>query len=348
MHVTTDRITDEAQLAAICRQTLKNWPNAKAAVLFGSRARGDHRPDSDWDVAVIIDDETRILPLSETLFPRAGPIARLHNVDSWVVSQKDMHDRLGELGVIPGSIARDGHRLAGYWTRPSLKGMTLELKPEKFEQRMNSTLDSLESAINQFTVLCVEETWPYCLTPCNKFLKESANAAEFLIKAIIERRGVPADKTHNILSLVSSFAETHPNQTELIRRMEALNGYSKIDNQAPYGDVDANPESYHNAVQRIIRTIDLWVSELKANPDGKTMAGIISDLARRGSSKSIRWMNELATPLQAKSDDGGSTAMHCTQAILDRRDDLRQSVGDFEARLSALMQPLSSEKGSEP
>jgi predicted nucleotidyltransferase len=30
-------------------------PNLVAIVLFGSRARGDHRPDSDWDLLVIAD-----------------------------------------------------------------------------------------------------------------------------------------------------------------------------------------------------------------------------------------------------------------------------------------------------
>ncbi|MGV8093624.1 MAG: nucleotidyltransferase domain-containing protein [Mangrovibacterium sp.] len=30
-------------------------PNAKV-YLFGSRARGDHRPDSDWDLLILVDD----------------------------------------------------------------------------------------------------------------------------------------------------------------------------------------------------------------------------------------------------------------------------------------------------
>ncbi len=30
----------------------------EAVILFGSRARGDHRPDSDWDVLVVVDDDT--------------------------------------------------------------------------------------------------------------------------------------------------------------------------------------------------------------------------------------------------------------------------------------------------
>ncbi len=33
-------------------------------LLFGSRARGDHRPDSDWDVAVLLKDATAAGPTS--------------------------------------------------------------------------------------------------------------------------------------------------------------------------------------------------------------------------------------------------------------------------------------------
>ena len=36
-----------------CENALSLWPNAKAAILYGSRARGNHRADSDWDIAFI-------------------------------------------------------------------------------------------------------------------------------------------------------------------------------------------------------------------------------------------------------------------------------------------------------
>ena len=41
----------------LCKDALTKWPNAKAAILFGSRARGDHRDDSDWDLAFITESE---------------------------------------------------------------------------------------------------------------------------------------------------------------------------------------------------------------------------------------------------------------------------------------------------
>lgn len=33
--------------------------NPRRVILFGSRARGDAREDSDWDVLIVVDDDTR-------------------------------------------------------------------------------------------------------------------------------------------------------------------------------------------------------------------------------------------------------------------------------------------------
>jgi hypothetical protein len=33
--------------------------NPRRVILFGSRARGDAREDSDWDVMIVVDDDTR-------------------------------------------------------------------------------------------------------------------------------------------------------------------------------------------------------------------------------------------------------------------------------------------------
>ena len=51
-------------------------PNLRAIVLFGSRARGDHQPESDWDLLVIADR------LPERTFPRYLYLKRLLP-DAW-------------------------------------------------------------------------------------------------------------------------------------------------------------------------------------------------------------------------------------------------------------------------
>ena len=48
----TDAILDSIT-SAIHRQD----PSAQA-FLFGSRARGDNRPDSDWDILILVDNQT--------------------------------------------------------------------------------------------------------------------------------------------------------------------------------------------------------------------------------------------------------------------------------------------------
>ena len=48
--------TDPAVVRALTRTAIRRAFGARAGqvLLFGSRARGDHRPDSDWDVAVLL------------------------------------------------------------------------------------------------------------------------------------------------------------------------------------------------------------------------------------------------------------------------------------------------------
>ncbi len=46
---------DQIQLKNKIKETIhKKDPNA-VAYLFGSRARGDFRPDSDWDILILVD-----------------------------------------------------------------------------------------------------------------------------------------------------------------------------------------------------------------------------------------------------------------------------------------------------
>src|SRR5579871_5868585 len=52
-----DRATHDAALAFVAE--LAERYDIKAALLFGSRARNDHRPDSDADVAVLLRGEAK-------------------------------------------------------------------------------------------------------------------------------------------------------------------------------------------------------------------------------------------------------------------------------------------------
>lgn len=48
----------DGALASFVNETLaRNAPENSKAILFGSRARGDARPDSDWDVLILLDKD---------------------------------------------------------------------------------------------------------------------------------------------------------------------------------------------------------------------------------------------------------------------------------------------------
>jgi len=49
-------ITDEEQvMLAQCRNTIKEIDSTAELILYGSRARGDHQKDSDYDFLVLLD-----------------------------------------------------------------------------------------------------------------------------------------------------------------------------------------------------------------------------------------------------------------------------------------------------
>ncbi len=52
----------EARLRDAACEAMRQLDDAEALLLFGSRARGTARPDSDWDVAVITREAARVDP----------------------------------------------------------------------------------------------------------------------------------------------------------------------------------------------------------------------------------------------------------------------------------------------
>ena len=62
MNVTTNNqtvVAQEAMLDALKQNIIALLPSGTSVLLFGSRARGTHRPDSDWDLLVLLDRDGR-------------------------------------------------------------------------------------------------------------------------------------------------------------------------------------------------------------------------------------------------------------------------------------------------
>ena len=52
-------------VADLIRTTVREIEPTAEIILYGSRARGDNRPDSDWDVVVLVDKPKTRLSLDE-------------------------------------------------------------------------------------------------------------------------------------------------------------------------------------------------------------------------------------------------------------------------------------------
>lgn len=94
--------------------------HAEAVILFGSRARGDHQPDSDWDLCVVLPDDIRpqeFTPskLRELLFDLDASIQVYPLRRSVFEAKKDDIDSLSH------DIARDGYTIIGSMVRAADK-----------------------------------------------------------------------------------------------------------------------------------------------------------------------------------------------------------------------------------
>ncbi len=82
----------------------------EAVWLFGSRARGDHRLDSDWDLVLALSDDA----LEEDLDPLAAwLVARGFGVRTTILTVRsgELDDAWGVPNTVGYDLARDGCRL---------------------------------------------------------------------------------------------------------------------------------------------------------------------------------------------------------------------------------------------
>ncbi|NEX22949.1 nucleotidyltransferase domain-containing protein [Thiorhodococcus mannitoliphagus] len=112
MHI--DPITQEALRSFQAILHAKYGAHLRALYLFGSRARGDHRPDSDADVAVFLDEVTDPIGEQFDLIDRGYDILLRTgiNIQPWVFEQENLSDSAPHRAAhLVTEIRREGVRL---------------------------------------------------------------------------------------------------------------------------------------------------------------------------------------------------------------------------------------------
>ena len=132
------------EVGAACEYALALWPNANAAILFGSRARGDHRADSDWDVAFITQKD-ELLPSSVgRVFDLLRKRSKI-DVQALATSQARLCKSADSLGKIAAPIAREGRLIAGHCEWPEIESEPI-LKPVDYLGWRSGALRRVASA----------------------------------------------------------------------------------------------------------------------------------------------------------------------------------------------------------
>lgn len=101
--------TAEIELAPLI-EAIRQRMAPSAVWLFGSRARGDARPDSDWDIMVAVPDdapETLLDPLTAWQLARASGT----RATVFVARSSELAEAWGRPNTIGFDLARDGRRL---------------------------------------------------------------------------------------------------------------------------------------------------------------------------------------------------------------------------------------------
>jgi predicted nucleotidyltransferase len=110
MNLTPD---EQTWLDAYCQGLAEQFPNlVEEIVVFGSKARGDARPDSDLDILVIVREADRITKREVGMIghrlaveSEAVPSIRVYTREEW--SRRQHHD-----SPLYRAVVRDGVRVA--------------------------------------------------------------------------------------------------------------------------------------------------------------------------------------------------------------------------------------------
>ena len=269
-----------------CKDALIKWPNAKAAILFGSRARGDHRDDSDWDIAFITDSEES-LPNAvhrdlEELRTRECIV-----IQGFTLSQERFCEGACSLGNIAAPIAREGQLIAGRCRWPESESEP-KLKPDEYLDWRSGAMIRIAFASDNFAKAIDIARTRSARTELGEFVAASSDAAERFAKIAFGKlasgTGVDIPRGRQVNEIVKALdrvleRSAGPNaawwRSDRGRKVQDLlrmmNGHGHEDHQSGYTGSTINAEVIARAANRLTATVSFAVLEVEELPDSEDL-----------------------------------------------------------------------------
>ena len=250
-----------ARLPATVRQAAEqvvgDHVDIDAVLLFGSRARGDHRPDSDIDLAVV----GRGCPHSAERALRNAD-RRVETI--YVTSAKELRANANLATAIEAALVRQAVRIAGTWRRPSHRKENLDVSTLDLANNLTAASRELHAALRLTAAALNDEALRDAQATTHTF-----NAAERLGKALLWSFGETPKSVHNLAMLADQLDgdTTKPDtqrdaRADIAAQLRAMNGFGRIGHLATY---DAAPifEITETTAERVGRVAALQAQTLR-------------------------------------------------------------------------------------
>ncbi len=183
-------------------RTVKRWaqrqPEPVSVILFGSRARGDYGPESDWDIGLVFDGD----PPSLDDLPLYLEDRRI----DWARFEHSHAMRLLNVCSLPHAMAADG---------VCLHGDPLP-RPERKDVNIQDAWDNLAEAHEQMisAMTALVRYWNRPLTWRRGYntvvARDGAAAGELLCKAALSMRGLEPRRSHLVTELCGDLEDSFP------------------------------------------------------------------------------------------------------------------------------------------
>ena len=216
-----------AAVRRVAEQVVADHPGVEAVLLFGSRARGDHRPDSDIDLALVgpycpNSAERRLLDAD----PRIEAL--------YVTTADNLRAKANLATAIEAALVRQAKPIAGTWRRPRHRKEKLDVSTPDLARNLSAASTELHTGMT-LTANSLDEDQlddPDATT-------SAFNAAERIGKALLWSFGEVPKQVHNLATLADQLqgTSTGPDQAEraqLAKRLRAMNGLGPVGHTTTY------------------------------------------------------------------------------------------------------------------